>query len=106
LNIKIIRFKIHKTIESAVQSVDLSPIVKDCLYLWKMTPMTKKIESDQRRVEQILFNLLSNAIKFTEKGEVKVECHIIDSRVITQIMIQHRIKPENLEEAIQTIHTA
>ena len=35
------------------------------------TPET--IETDQQRLEQVLYNLLSNAIKFTEQGEVMLE---------------------------------
>jgi PAS domain S-box-containing protein len=34
------------------------------------------MQSDQRRVEQILINLLSNAIKFTERGEVTLSVEI------------------------------
>lgn len=34
------------------------------------------INSDQRRVEQIMLNLLSNAVKFTEKGMISVKCFI------------------------------
>ena len=98
LNITIIRFKIHKTIESAVQSVRPLANGKGLSLLVEDDTHDKEIESDQRRVEQILFNLLSNAIKFTEKGEVKVECHIIDSRVITQIIDTGiGIKSENME---------
>jgi len=34
------------------------------------------INSDQRRVEQIMLNLLSNAVKFTERGTISVKCFI------------------------------
>ncbi|MEA5115826.1 MAG: ATP-binding protein [Geobacteraceae bacterium] len=36
------------------------------------------INSDQRRVEQILLNLLSNAVKFTEKGMILVKCFMTE----------------------------
>ena len=40
-----------------------------------ISPNIKSIESDKRRVEQILLNLVNNSIKFTETGGVKITCH-------------------------------
>jgi signal transduction histidine kinase len=43
------------------------------------------IESDIRRVEQVLLNLLSNAIKFTERGRVTVTSSAGPGTVITRV---------------------
>jgi signal transduction histidine kinase len=83
--INISRFKIHTVVEEVVQSV--KPLANSKGLSLKVDDDTQaeEIESDQRRVEQVLFNLLSNAIKFTEKGEIKLECHINDGQMITRI---------------------
>ena len=39
-----------------------------------------EIESDRRRLGQIIANLLSNAIKFTESGQVGVRCEATDGQ--------------------------
>ena len=43
------------------------------------------IQSDHRRVEQILLNILSNAIKYTEKGRVRIDCVVRNGFVHTTI---------------------
>ncbi len=98
LKTNISRFRINSAIEDVVQSVKPLANVKKLSLCVKDDTQKGEIESDQRRVEQILFNLLSNAIKFTEKGEVKVECHISDGQVITRISDTGiGIKPEHMD---------
>jgi PAS domain S-box-containing protein len=43
------------------------------------------IDSDARRMEQILLNLLSNAVKFTDKGSVEAICRTVPGGVEFQI---------------------
>ncbi len=38
-------------------------------------PVKATVESDKKRVRQILFKLISNAIKFTEEGQIELGCY-------------------------------
>jgi PAS domain S-box-containing protein len=56
------------------------------------------IESDRKRVFQVLLNLASNAVKFTEQGEVQIACAIEDNRIkVTVSDTGIGIKQENLK---------
>ncbi len=43
------------------------------------------IQSDRRRVGQVLMNFLSNAIKFTPSGEVRVDCRLDGNRAVVSV---------------------
>ena len=56
------------------------------------------LNSDQRRVEQILENLLSNAIKFSNSGTIQINVKVGLSTVTTQVIDQgFGISQEHLE---------
>lgn len=55
------------------------------------------IESDRRRVEQVLLNLVNNAIKFTDKGSVKVA--LVADHDVIRVHVRDTgmgIKPDDL----------
>jgi signal transduction histidine kinase len=57
---------------------------------------------DRRRVEQIILNLLSNAIKFTERGQVSIECDMINEHLVTRVSDTGiGIKPEEIDALFQ-----
>ncbi len=44
------------------------------------------LQSDERRVEQIILNLVNNAVKFTDRGSVTVACMSDGQHLITRVM--------------------
>jgi PAS domain S-box-containing protein len=68
------RFDLRETLQRVCMSLRLSAESKGLVLTVDIAPDVDTIQSDRRRVEQIILNLLGNAIKFTEKGHVEVKC--------------------------------
>jgi signal transduction histidine kinase len=65
-------FDLRSSIENAVATVRPLAEKKGLTVRAEIAPSVGSVESDRRRVEQILLNILGNAIKFTERGGVTV----------------------------------
>jgi len=62
-------------------------------------PPALLIESDRRRIKQILINLISNAIKFTARGEIKIK--VIQKDEIVEVSVRDSgigIKKEDMDK--------
>jgi signal transduction histidine kinase len=46
------------------------------------------INSDERRIEQVLLNLISNAIKFSDQGTIEIKVTISNNFITTQVIDQ------------------
>lgn len=79
------QFNLRDAIERVINLVTPMIDKKGLKIISRIGPAVGQINSDNRRVEQILINLINNAIKFTEKGEIRVECDVENQRVNIQI---------------------
>ncbi|MCX5830667.1 MAG: ATP-binding protein [Deltaproteobacteria bacterium] len=91
-------FDLRSMMEKAVESARPLTGKKGLELTYAVSPEIETINSDRRRVEQILLNLISNAVKFTEKGSVKIECKPeADNVTIRVVDTGIGIKTEDLE---------
>lgn len=69
-------FNLKTTIENCIDIVNAKANEKGLEVRLNIKEIPEIINSDSRRIKQILVNLLSNAIKFTEKGwvEIRISC--------------------------------
>ncbi len=67
-------FDLQLVVEKVTKTVSPLAEKKNLAMEIKIGPKVGLINSDRRRVEQILLNLLSNAIKFSEQGCIGIEC--------------------------------
>ena len=102
-------------VEIAIEEFDLPALsreIKDSFFLTtdkkgqKLSleiPQTLLIESDRRRIKQILINLISNAIKFTARGEIKIK--VIPKETTVEVSVRDNgigIKKENMDKLFKS----
>ena len=50
-------------------------------YKYSLPPQFININTDSKRIQQILINLLNNAFKFTSEGEIKIGCLLVNNTI-------------------------
>ena len=105
-------------LELSITSFDLKPSIEKMVKL--VSPLAEKkgidlrleagedvamVNTDQRRLEQVILNLLNNAVKFTEKGYVSISWRIESGHYILLISDTGiGIRPEELPGLFQPFH--
>lgn len=89
-------FDLRQSIEKTLQIVSPLAKKKNLLLHSEIGSDISQMRGDQRRVEQVIINILSNAVKFTEKGEIRLDCHTDGNSIILSVKDTGiGIKPEN-----------
>lgn len=84
LELSIEKFDLKEAMEEIISSIE--PLAsKKGLHLEKRYEGNLNLESDRRRVKQILMNLLSNAIKFTEEGSVSIKAKRMSEEICIEV---------------------
>jgi len=91
-------FDMRTTIQKSLEKIAPLAEKKGLPATAVIAPAVGQIVGDRRRVEQILINLLSNAVKFTERGEIRLESHVEEGWVVTQVIDTGiGIRPEDMD---------
>ena len=80
-------FDLRRSIEESLELISFNAYEKDVELILNMDPSVPDwVDSDERRIQQIVNNLLSNAVNFTDSGEIVVT--ITGREINQQTMIQ------------------
>lgn len=82
LQIRLAPFSILSAVRKTMAIVEPLAAAKQLRLRLTTQPGLDLLDSDQRRVEQVLINLLNNAIKFTVRGEVGMSVLLLDGQVL------------------------
>ncbi|MFV9549887.1 PAS domain S-box protein [Algibacter sp. PT7-4] len=88
LKISLSPFNYLTTLEKTIDFILPQATKKGLTINTEIAAVNITLNSDERRVEQVLLNLLSNAIKFSNKGNVLVKVNIENNFVVTQVIDQ------------------
>ncbi|AUC21872.1 hypothetical protein BTO15_07050 [Polaribacter sejongensis] len=81
-------FNYLKTLEKTINFLLPQASKKGLTINSEISEIDITINSDERRVEQVLLNLLSNAIKFSYNGTILIKVDVVDNLIITQVIDQ------------------
>ncbi|SKB57683.1 PAS domain-containing hybrid sensor histidine kinase/response regulator [Maribacter arcticus] len=88
LKVSLDHFNYLTTLEKTIDFLLPQASKKELQILLEISVLNITLNSDERRVEQVLLNLLSNAIKFSNQGAITVKVDIVDGLVVTQVIDQ------------------
>jgi signal transduction histidine kinase len=93
---------VNHTLADAAALVEPMASAKNIQFIVELLDEDQAVQTDGTKLRQMLVNLLSNGIKFTEKGEVRVGCSVIDGMLEVRIADTGvGIAAENIEDVFE-----
>jgi PAS domain S-box-containing protein len=105
-SVSISRFGLADLVDSVIDAV--TPMAKgkglsiDC----RVEAMLPDLQTDEKKLRQILLNLLANAVKFTERGSIRIDCRRHETDFV-QIVVRDSgigIPSEHLDAIFSEFH--
>jgi PAS domain S-box-containing protein len=104
-SVSISRFELRDLMDSVIDSVTPMAKGKGLLLECSIQNEVPSLQTDEKKLRQILLNLIANALKFTDRGSVRIECGCeADSLTVTVSDTGVGIPPEHLEEIFNEFH--
>ncbi len=96
VDLDVSRFSLAELAGEAVEAVKPLARAKG-LALAALLPAAAELESDRRRVKQVLMNLLGNAVKFSDRGEILLRVEAVGDEILVSVADQGPgIRPEDM----------
>jgi PAS domain S-box-containing protein len=104
-SVSISRFALADLIDNVVDAVTPMAKSKGLELECSVESDIADLQTDEKKLRQILLNLLANAVKFTERGRVSITCrHDADSIRVVVEDTGVGIPPEHLDEIFNEFH--
>ncbi len=85
LEIVVAQVAMSEVVTSVVQTIKPLAERKGIAVRTEIAAEVGTLESDRRRLEQVLLNLVNNGVKFTERGEVVIRCALDGEWLVTAV---------------------
>jgi signal transduction histidine kinase len=105
-SVSISRFALSDLLDSVIDAVTPMAKGKGLSVLCRVEGVLPELQTDEKKLRQVLLNLLANAVKFTERGAIRVECQR-DGSDFLSIVVRDTgigIPPEHLDEIFNEFH--
>jgi len=105
-SVSISRFALAELIDSVIDAVTPMAKSKGLAIDWRLDGVLPELQTDEKKLRQILLNLLANAVKFTDRGSIRIDCRR-DGTDFLRIVVRDTgvgIPPDHLDEIFNEFH--
>ncbi|MHB8482693.1 MAG: PAS domain-containing protein [Nitrospiria bacterium] len=94
--------EIETVVSEVIHSLEPLASGKGLRLLTEIAGDLPAVETDRKKIYQVLLNLVNNAVKFTHRGEIKIECKVHHDQLEIQVSDTGiGIKKENMDHLFE-----